>query len=103
MVYKRELFFRIKHPDDDRAELIDVTNTIIIVILCLAGVIRTVVMFVFMYVVLLPFSSCVCLLCILNFRDVMLRLFREKAINRFLSFNCNCLCYPARPKLRFQL
>ena len=35
-------------------------------------------------------------------RDILRKLIRHKALRRFLIMDCNCPCYKARPKLRFQ-
>jgi hypothetical protein len=38
----------------------------------------------------------------INTSGVLRKLFRNKALRRFLIFDCNCPCYKARPALRFQ-
>jgi hypothetical protein len=39
----------------------------------------------------------------INTRGVLRKLVRNKALRRFLIIDCNCPCYKARPKLRFQM
>lgn len=39
----------------------------------------------------------------INTSGVLRKLIRHKAIRRFLIIDCNCPCYKARPKLRFQI
>jgi hypothetical protein len=36
-------------------------------------------------------------------KGILRKLFRNKALRRFLIIDCNCPCYKARPKLRFQV
>ena len=72
-------------------------------VLIVIGTIRTVVLFVFLFGILTVTTQCFCLLCTSRYRQAVYKLFKAKATNRFLSFNCNCPCYRARPKLRFQL
>lgn len=100
---KPELFFKINHPDDDQTESIGVINAIIITALFFVGAIRTVILFICLFVLLLMPSVCVCLVCISGYRSAICKLFKAKSTNRCLSFNCNCPCYRARPRLRFQL
>jgi hypothetical protein len=38
----------------------------------------------------------------INTSGVLRKLVRNKALRRFLIVDCNCPCYKARPKLRFQ-
>ncbi|UJR17622.1 hypothetical protein I4U23_004518 [Adineta vaga] len=99
----RELFFKIKHPDDDQLEIVGIVNMIIIIALFFAGAIRTVLLLIFVIFVMLIPSACICCLCIPHCRNGYLKLIKARSTHRFLSFSCNCLCYRARPKLRFQL
>jgi hypothetical protein len=39
----------------------------------------------------------------INTSGVLRKLFGNKALRRFLIIDCNCPCYKARPKLRFQM
>ncbi|CAF1228572.1 unnamed protein product [Rotaria sordida] len=39
----------------------------------------------------------------INTSGILRRLIRNKALRRFLIADCNCPCYKARPKLRFQM
>jgi hypothetical protein len=102
-ITKPELFFKIKHPDDENWELIGMKNWIIMMSLFIVGIFRTVILFFFIFGILGVSSYCCFLLCFKCFREAIYKLFKAKATHRFISFNCNCPCYRARPKLRFQL
>ncbi|CAF0948570.1 unnamed protein product [Adineta ricciae] len=99
----QELFFKTKHPEDGDLQAVGTINIIIIFVLFLAGAIRTIILLVFVFLVLLMPSVCFCMLCIPHCRNPYCKLLRSRSTNRFLSFNCNCPCYRARPKLRFQM
>ncbi|CAF2096451.1 unnamed protein product [Rotaria magnacalcarata] len=102
-ITKRELFFKINHPDDDDWELVGIKNWIIIIVLFMVGTIRTVILFFFIFGVSVVTTQFFCLLCTECYRKALCKLFKAKATHRFIAFNCNCPCYRARPTLRFQL
>lgn len=104
IVFKKpDLFFDINHPNDHDWETISINYRIAIVVLFLVGAIRTVILFLFLFLLFSTISSCFCLLCISSSRTAIFNLVKSKSTNRFVSFNCNCPCYRPRPRLRFQL
>lgn len=79
-----------------------------------SGVPTLVGLFTILVIFVILFKLCACLLSTYNQREggsgeeintsgVLRRLFRHKALRRFLIIDCNCPCYKSRPRLRFQV
>ena len=70
----------------------------------LVGLFTVLIIFVILY------KLCACFLNVankdgneINTSGILRTLFRNKALRRFLIIDCNCPCYKARPRRRFQI
>ncbi|CAF1015619.1 unnamed protein product [Didymodactylos carnosus] len=97
------IFFKNSQDETSETSLFEGSLGIATTVLFVIGLLRTILIFLILGNFLCFNISCFCVLFSKHYRQRCYALCCSKAFQRFLTFNCNCPCYRARPKLRFRL